>query len=123
VVWGELGEVESDGSMKRNCAICSGLLGFIIGTAFALGYVSSGASLLFVKGAWFRVLLFPGHLVGYQLFDFVGYNAAITFACLTVGLVYSAIAAFSIAVLNKLLSSIRDNALALAELRREEEFV
>jgi hypothetical protein len=123
MLWEELGEVEIDGSMKRNCAICSALLGFIIGTAFTLGYVSSGASLLFLKGAWVRVLLFPGHLVGYQLFDFVGYNAAITFACLTVGLVYAAIASLSIAVLSKLLSSVRDNALALAELRREEEFV
>ena len=109
--------------MKRNCAICSGLLGFIIGTALAVGYVSSGASLLFLKGACFRVLLFPGHLVGYHLFDLVGYSAAISFACLTVGLVYSAIASAIVTLLNKLLSNFREDSFALAELRREQEFV
>lgn len=119
----ELGEVETDRSMKRNSAICSGLMGFIIGTAFGLGYVSSGASLLFLKGAWFRVLLFPGHLVGYQLFDLVGYNAAISFACLAIGLVYSAIASLIFAAFNRVLSTIREDVFGLAELRREEEFV
>src|SRR5881227_4039412 len=110
--------------MKRNCAICSsGLLGFIIGTALALGYVSSGASLLFLKGAWFRVLLFPGNLVCYELFDLVGYSAAVSLACLTVGLVYSAIGYLFPTLLRKLLSRTPDEEFSVSQLRREQEFV
>src|SRR5258706_9496836 len=110
--------------MKRNCAICSsGLLGFIIGTAIALGYVSSGASLLFLKGAWFRVLLFPGNLVGYELFDLVGYSAAVSLGCLAVGLVYSAIASLFAAFLQKVLWKAPDENFAVSQLRRAEEFV
>ena len=110
--------------MKRNGAICSSaLLGFIMGTAVALGYVSSGASLIFVKGAWFRILLFPGHLVGCQLFDLVGYSAAVSLACLAVGVVYSAIAFVFGALLRKFLSNAPAQSFAVGEFRREEEFV
>src|SRR6266581_1059351 len=106
--------------MKLNCAICSsGLLGFIIGTALALGYVSSGASLLFLKGAWFRVLLFPGNLVCYELFDLVGYSAAVSLACFTVGLVYSAIASVFAALLQRVFSKAPDEEFSVSKLRRE----
>ena len=110
--------------MRRNCAICSsGLVGFIVGTVVALGYVTSGASLFFVKEGLFRVLLYPGNFVGYQLFDLVGYSAAMSGACLAVGLAYSALASTVAVVLSKLLSTGPEEAFTVQELRHEEEFV
>jgi hypothetical protein len=77
----------------RNRAIWILALGaFSIGTILTLGYVTSGGSLFFVRPGWPGVAFYPGFLVSYHIFDFVGYNAAITLSCLTVGLAYSALA-------------------------------
>ena len=66
--------------------------GFSVGTILATIYVCSGDSLLFTSDSWAHIALFPGRLVGIHAFDLFGYSAAISLACLTVGLVYSAIA-------------------------------
>jgi hypothetical protein len=38
------------------------------------------------------VALYPGYFVGFHTFDLLGYSAAVSLACLTVGFAYSAIA-------------------------------
>jgi hypothetical protein len=66
--------------------------GFTFGTAMSTIYACSGGSLLELANDWAHVAIFPGILVGYQAFDLVGYSAAVSLACLTVGLVYSGLA-------------------------------
>jgi len=77
----------------RNKTVWSWALGgFSIGTIVALAYVASGASLVLLNGGWSRVALYPGFIVGFHAFDVVGYSAAVTLGCLTVGAVYSTLA-------------------------------
>src|SRR5882762_10030554 len=66
--------------------------GFSLGTAMSTVYVFSGASFLPMANGWAQVAMFPGILVEYHTFDLVGYSAAVSLACLTVGLVYSGLA-------------------------------
>jgi hypothetical protein len=76
----------------KNAVFGWALAGFSLGTILATIYVCLGDSLLFTSGNWAHIALFPGRLVGIHSFDLLGYSAAISLACLAVGLVYSAIA-------------------------------
>jgi hypothetical protein len=86
----------------RNSAVFgSALGGFTVGTVMALACVCSGASLPLLREGWARVALYPGYLVGYHTFDLLGYSAAVSLACLTVGFAYSAVASAIATTLSK----------------------
>lgn len=87
----------------RNSAVFgSALGGFTIGTIVAVAYVCSGASFLLLTQGWARVALFPGFVVGYHTFDLLGYSAAVSLGCLTVGFAYSAVASAVAGALQKI---------------------
>ena len=87
----------------RNSVILAwALAGFTLGTVLALGYVASGASLFHLRQDWAQVVFYPGFFVGYHTFDLLGYSAAVSLACLTVGFVYSAIASAVAGLLKQL---------------------
>jgi len=78
--------------IRNSVVLTWALVGFSLGTVLALVYVASGASFLHLRQDWAKVVFYPGLLVGYHTFDFLGYSAAVSLACLAVGFVYSAIA-------------------------------
>jgi len=78
------------------------LAGFSLGTILALAYVASGSSLLHLRQHWAQVVFYPGFLVGYHTFDVLGYSAAVSLACLTVGFAYSAIASAAAGLIKQL---------------------
>jgi hypothetical protein len=73
-------------------------------------YACSGASFLPMANGWAEVAMFPGIVVGYHTFDLVGYSAAVSLACLTVGLVYSGLASAVGSTVRRLISVSRRRA-------------
>jgi hypothetical protein len=73
-------------------ALKCALAGFALGTGFAVLFTTFGVSLLDLSRGWARLFFYPGYLVGHHTFEIIGYSAAVSLACLTVGVVYSAIA-------------------------------
>ena len=69
-----------------------GLMGFILGTILSTAYGCSGDSMFHATNRWAQMALFPGKWVGTMAFNLMGYSPALSLACLTVGVVYSAIA-------------------------------
>ena len=73
-------------------ALKCALGGFALGTGLAVLFTMFGVSLLDLSKGWARLFFYPGYLVGHHTFEIIGYSAAVSLACLTVGVVYSAIA-------------------------------
>jgi hypothetical protein len=78
--------------ISNSAALKCALAGFAFGTCLALVFTTFSVSLLDLSKGWARLLFYPGWLVGHHTFEVLGYSAAISLACLTVGVVYSAIA-------------------------------
>ena len=68
------------------------LAGFLLGAGTCTIYLLSGGSTFLGVHPWAEVAFYPGFVTGYYAYDLVGYNAALTAGCISVGLFYGLVA-------------------------------
>src|SRR5512134_2429644 len=68
------------------------LAGFSLGAGACVIYLLAGGSTFLGVPAWAEVVFYTGFVAGYYSYDLIGYNAALTVGCISVGLFYGLIA-------------------------------